>query len=450
MRHEELLLRDILVSAVLLAFTSPSNRAGAEEAKPRMKVLWRKTLSTRGSTRGTAYAMSNKIITANGKIFVAWLDHVADIRIQTYDTAAKEWGGAVLLGKGKDNHSGPAVTMDSEGYLHAVFGPHQGPFQFRRSARPYDAIQWTPVERFGVNATYPSLICGPDDTLHCTYRGGPMPRRLMYQRRPKGGEWSQPREIVNPGVKGGYTQYGNPLAISADNTLHLAFHIYDHHPAGGKSLGYLRSRDGGDTWETADGREVEAPVNPSSPCFIEQSPSLDMRVSNVALGPDGWPHLIAWHSKPKPASAKLWRHDGQAWESVELLAVARTTFPKRGIAWAGTLTFDRDGRLYIAAVIEQPPGGWGHASQEVILLTSDDGGRMSEDGGQTFDVLPISTVDPKLPCWLPSIERPFGPKPIGTPSLLYTHGGPGIGCTKGDATEIVFVRLGKSEMTNDR
>jgi len=412
-------------------------QAHAQDAKLKTEVLWRKTLSARGSTRGTAYAMSNKIVTANGKTFVAWLDHVADVQIRTYDVATDTWADTVLVGKGVDNHSGPALTMDSDGYLHIVFGPHHGPFQYRRSVRPHDATEWEPVERFGVKGTYPSLVCGPDDTLHCTYRGGPKPPpRLMYQRRPKGAAWTEPREIVNPGVPRGYTQYGNPLAIAQDNTLHLAFHIYDVHPAGGKSAGYLCSRDGGSLWETADGRKLEMPVTPSSPCFIEQGRSLDMRVSNVALDPDGRPYVIAVHLRTKPKSAKLWRHDGQAWQSAELLPAVQARFPGKEIAWAGTLTFDGQGRLYIATVIQQPPGGWGHPSQDVVLLASD-------NRGETFDVLPVSVSDPKLPCWLPSIERPFGPKPIGIPSLVYTHGGPGVGCTGGDGTEIVFVRIGR-------
>ena len=86
--------------------------------------------------------MSNKIIAANGKLFIAWLDHVADIVIQTCDLETGSWGDRVLLGKGVDNHCGPAITMDSEGYLYAMFGPHNDAFQFRRSVRSYDATEW--------------------------------------------------------------------------------------------------------------------------------------------------------------------------------------------------------------------------------------------------------------------------------------------------------------------
>ena len=67
----------------------------------------------------------------------------------------------------------------------------------------------------------------------------------------------------------------------------------------------------------------------------------------------------------------------------------------------------------------------------------------SRNRGKTFRVLPISTPDPTLPSWLPSIERPFGAKPIGVPSFLYTHGNIGTygDCKSGGGTEVHFVRL---------
>ncbi len=403
-------------------------------------MLFSKTLSTIGSTRATAYAASNKIITAKGKVFVTWLDHVSDIRVKTYDVAAGTWGETVLVGKGVDNHGGPAMTMDSRGYLYVVFGPHHGPFQFRRSSRPYDAAKWEPVRRFGSKGTYPSLICDADDTLHCAYRGGPSPPRLMYQRRVKGGKWSKPRAIVHPNVKPGYTQYGNALAVSPDGVIHLGFHIYDYHQkiGAGKSLGYLRSRDKGKTWETIAGLVVKTPATPKTPCFIEQGPKLDMRIGNLVVDPEGRPWLTALHLEKRPRSVTLWRHDGKSWKPRELLPDVQKRLPGRQLVDA-TMTFDRDGTMYIACTVAKAglkKTWWGHPSLEVVMLTS-------ADRGRTFAVTPISTVDAKLANWFPSVERPFGPLGIAAPCLIYTHGGAGVSLKDGKGTEVVFVRLAK-------
>ena len=407
-----------------------------------MKVDLHRTLSTNGSTRASAYAMSNKIITAKGKTFVTWLDRVADVRIATYDAAKKTWAGPALVGKGVDNHSGPALTMDSRGYLYVAYGPHHGPFQFRRSKRPYDAAEWGPVQRFGLKATYPSLVCAPDDTLHGTYRGGPKSWLLMYQRKPKDGRWTRPRVLFDPGGTYTYTQYGNPLAVARDGTLHLGFHVYtEKRPltGRGRALGYLRSRDGGRSWETADGVAVDLPAGPKTPCFIEHGPTLNLRIGNLVLDGAGRPWLLAWHLARRPRTVLLWHHDGVRWVSRDLLPAVQRRLPACELAM-GTMTFDRDGVLYVAAVVRKTGGSdktwFGHPSKEVVLMTS-------RNRGKTFRVLPISTPDPTLPSWLPSIERPFGAKPIGVPSFLYTHGNIGTygDCKSGGGTEVHFVRL---------
>jgi len=421
-----------LPSFTVLAFLAISAGVGAEEMPSHR--LTHETVSRDGSTRATAYACSNKIITARGKVFVACLDRPANIMIRTLDLAGRTWSEPVLIGKGDDNHSGPAITMDSRGYLYVAYGPHNGPMLCRRSSRPYDASEWEALERFAKHATYPSLVCDAKDNLHLVYRGGAMPRKLIYQRRPKGASWQAARVIVDPRVKDGYTHYGGSLAVSADGLIHLAFHIYDVHPPGGNALGYLRSRDEGVTWETAAGESVGLPATPATPCFLEQGTDLDMRLGNVAVDNSGRPWLLVWHNRTKPKSASLWHHDGKSWKAIPLLPEVQKVFPGREIAMQGTLAFDRDGHLYATCVTQPPPGGWGHPSQEVALLTS-------TDGGGTFHTVRVSGPGGKAASWLVSIERPFGPLPIGAPSILYTHGGPGVGATKGDPTEIVLVTL---------
>ena len=331
---------------------------------------------------------------------------------------------------------GSAITMDSEGHLHVVFGPHHGPFQYSRSTRPFDITEWEPIQYFGINGTYPSLIIDANDQLHCAYRGGPEPRRLMYQQKPKNNDWTEPIELVHPGVDTGYTQYGNSLMIAPDGIIHLGFHIYDRvAPAAGKAIGYLCSKDGGKNWQNASGEPIPLPATPSSPCFIEQGQELDMRCGNLAIDPEGHPWLTAFHNEKKPRSVTLWHHDGKKWIGQDLLEVVRSKYPEWELLYS-SITFDGDGMLYSASAIQKEFGStyWGDPSLEIILLTS-------ADRGTTFEIAPISKVDPNLPNWLPSIERPYGPKPIGVPSFLYTHGSPGIALTEGDATEVIFVRL---------
>jgi hypothetical protein len=253
---------------------------------------------------------------------------------------------------------------------------------------------------------------------------------------PRGGTWTAPRRLVDAGIASGYTQYGNSLAVGPDGTLHLGFHIYEEvAPAAGKSLGYLRSRDAGATWEAADGTPVALPATPRSPCFIEQGRSLDMRIGDVVVDATGAPWLAGVHFKPVP-TVRLYHWEGGGWESVDLLPFLQealaATFPVEG-----SMTFDREGTLYVlAATVEEGYATtFGDPSGEVALLAS-------FDRGASFDVVPFPPAASGVPSWLPSIERPYGTGAIDVPSLIYTQGAVGEGLTGGPTT-VVFARVAR-------
>ena len=387
------------------------------------------TLSTNGSTRGTAYAATNKIVTLGSRTHAAWLDSGSVTMIRTYDAATGEWGDAVEVGRGKDNHGGPALCADSKGHLHIVFGPHHGPFQYRRSVRPNDIAQWTPVEEFGDTSTYPSLVCDSRDTLHIAYRGGASPWKLMYQRRPGGGPWSDPVALVRSPVKKGYTQWGNALAIDDKDRLHLAYHFYDVelHKAG-VAVGYLYSDDAGGTWRTTSGKALELPGTLETCEPILHDKSIDIRVGNVALAPDGTVFITVVHYE-KGADSELWKLEDGRWTPIPLTPHTKGLYNGTAVAEA-VASCSADGVLYVA--LTAGTRGWGAPGQEVGLL-------VSRDKGKTFSARRISTPDPDVPNWLANIERNTGHAPVTRPHILFTHGHPGEGCTPDIKTEIVFV-----------
>ena len=88
-------------------------------------------LSSSGSGRATAYIESNKIISHQGKTHVTWLDTPNEgfrIKARTLDQASGAWSEEVTVGEAIDNHGGPALTIDREGYLHIVYFSHHHPF----------------------------------------------------------------------------------------------------------------------------------------------------------------------------------------------------------------------------------------------------------------------------------------------------------------------------------
>ena len=185
-------------------------------------------LSKTGSTRGTAYGMSNKIITHEGKTHVVWLDQIHKTYAATYDHEAKAWSDPVFVSDGVDNHAGAAMTMDSKGFLYLAFGPHHNPMQHAVSVRPNDTSRWRLLPPFGgVNATYPSLVCDGRDVLHACYRGAYQRERpwgLFYQQRSVDGDWTAPVKLVDPLGPPAYVHLENCIHIEGD-VLYLSFHL---------------------------------------------------------------------------------------------------------------------------------------------------------------------------------------------------------------------------------
>jgi hypothetical protein len=212
--------------------------------------------------------------------------------IATYDHATKTLGKKVFLAHAppvNDVHNVPAISMDSDGYLHVLTGAHGEPFRYLRSLKPNDAYSGftKPVEILSAGCvddksdadghgkqTYISLVCGPDDTLHTAYRQwrrnvdehhpGQMYAALSYQRKPKNGNWSPAQPLVVPPVPN-YSIYYHKLTIDRRGRLFLSYNHWCndetyqgdfpdryHHRA------VLMSPDGGLTWKLAETEDFRA------------------------------------------------------------------------------------------------------------------------------------------------------------------------------------------------
>ena len=358
-------------------------------------------LSEHGSTRSTRYAVTNKILTLDGKTHIAWLDSISQTMVATYDHAAKTWGPTVKAGDGKDNHGGPALTCDSQGFLHIVFGPHVGPFQYCRSTRPNDASNWVKLPDFGESATYPSMVCDDKDTLHIIYRGGPAPHKLMYQQLPQGGAWSEPRTLARANIESGYTHYHSSLTIAGDQSLHISYDIF--HNGAAKAAGHMMSRDRGATWTLADGAEIELPVTPASNAFFKRTDDA-LKTVGVVCDTENNPWMVV-------TGPEIWHHDKANWRCIPVKPALPDDIDASKLAGPGPLGLDAEDRLYLPILYDG----------SVALLHSD-------DHGVSFEMFSVFPQDDKLPHTGLSIERPTGHHSVQVPWLLFATGEKGPDC----------------------
>jgi BNR repeat-containing family member len=157
--------------------------------------------------------------------------------IRTYDHSTHRMTGPVLLGTtgggAPDEHNGPAVVVDSRGFLHVVLGAHNQPYKYTVSTRPNDATAWEEAVELGhpgSKETYVGLVIDRDDTLHLVSRmgitGDVWP--LHYLRKQRNAHaWGDRGEFVIPAHKD-YSSWYHKLTIDRRGTLCLAYFYYAH------------------------------------------------------------------------------------------------------------------------------------------------------------------------------------------------------------------------------
>jgi len=379
-------------------------------------------LSKRGCGRATGYAESNKIVTLEGKTHVTWLDSVADgfrVRIRTLDGETGQWSPTYTVGEAHDNHGGPALTIDSKGHLHIVYYPHHHPFRYRRSVRPNDASQWEDEIQFGQKCTYPTLVCGPDDTLYLTGRQSRAGLWVVnLYKKPPDGDWQEPATILQA-EKTGYAHFQEALAWGDDyRTLHLSCRFYDD--GKGHTVGYLRSPDSGRTWERSDRTRVSLPATAKTATILANEDT-GTRCGSIATDLAGVPYVLYSSSIQIPSETWVaWLEPSGEWRRRPLLKEISEMRPGWDLSMPGGITINREGRIFIVLTMMNPRGTedektWGHPSSEIIALEAPD-----IEG--EFSIRIVSKPDTTVPHWLPSLERPTGHNKVDVPGLLYTGG----------------------------
>ena len=230
-------------------------------------------------------------VTVDGKTHVVYIDmrkgqdeEGSPQLIVTYNHDDQTVTQPLLLGftKGTKNdgpepndHNGPAIVSDSQGFLHVVLGSHQQPFKYTVSKRPNDSSAWTPpVEfsnKFNIQETYVGLVIDKADTLHLVSRmvddDG---YSLHYMHKSRNDEsWSDRGKLVVPAPRH-YSVWYHKLTIDRSSRLFLAYFYYSANLTNEELEAYsqkwpkenviatetnahdpviLISNDGGNSWE---------------------------------------------------------------------------------------------------------------------------------------------------------------------------------------------------------
>jgi hypothetical protein len=250
-----------------------------------------------------------------------------------FDHRTQTFGTAVDIAPGTDDHSIMGLVADSKGRLHCISGGH-GPLSYTRTVQPGDISEWTRPEKISEEGTYSMPLIGRDDRIYVFYRHKWV--NLAMQTRSPAGEWSPLKTIgTATGDKGFYIMGATIGNEPGRQSLHIVGHFYGEPETFGKSWPkesygyrikpwYIRSLDGGETWQKADGTRLSLPVSDETiDILFDFADPYDIPWSvDIALDEANRPHITCAWSRRSPApgvdlrevQAEIGRLTSELWE----------------------------------------------------------------------------------------------------------------------------------------
>lgn len=427
-------------------------------------------LSQAGSSRATAYVDSNKIIETENYVFLTWLDYIGDkftVSISRLDKRTNELSEVNNLDNEVfDNHGGPALVIDNEGYLHIFYGPHHGPIIYRKSLKPYQIDNWSEKEYIGSELTYPSVTVDVANTIYLIARHRELSGAwsLQFFKKEHNGEWSAPVDIlvsnfqkwISEGKtlrrKLGYVRWGKSIQIGPDGkSIHLLFQNAEFLPTdlvtnyqrdnglASYFIGYMKSEDGGSSW-SANNKTIALPANPQTVEIIAGSTEPPERgafyaSSNLAFDIFGNPSAIIIRHYAYGTKVSIAKKEGQSWNLKPITATGSNY-----LISPVSLFIDNFNNHYCLTTTIDPNeycvcgGNFGNSSCMLELYISSDGEDFQPHN--FLDNVPIK----KRPLWLPNVNYAQNAK--GLPSFVFTSG-PSWTTSPSDATsnDVFFTKF---------
>ena len=430
-----IVLAEAVAGAIQKALEDPREPDGSREL-----------ISAIGSEAATA-GEGGKIATFGGKTHVVWQDRTKQGYfnvVRSLDHATGEWSETFTLNGGLDNHARPIITVDHNGYLHALMGGHNSPATYRRSVRPNDSSEWTDPEPAG-SGTHPVVVCGTDDTLYLVMRSSNHWNGVDLYVKPPGKPWKKLHKLVKRHEQyPGFGAFHSGLAFGPDGTLHLVADFYE-------SLGvfdrrgmhqavcYMRSRDGGQTWQKADGTPVSLPARPEDMDILARDTAkkrhepmaLPVLLSQGCLVVDsqGTPHILYMSHLEEPGQLIHATADDQGQWNQQPIEAIKKAYPRmRPVNCRAALSIAEDNRSYVLLDLypldvgwtdEKPTRGMARRQPERRKLVW----LISGDEPNAFTTAPA--LEAGATCHQPNLERPTGVNriPAGRrPGFIYYDG----------------------------
>lgn len=270
----------------------------------------------------------NALVSHGDWQYIAYYDDQARVVLGKRRLGSTQWAlqTTPYRGNARDAHNSISLMVDGAGYLHLAWDHHNSPLRYARSREPGSLALSEPLPMTGRHersVSYPEFHRQPDGGLLFLYRDGGSGRGNLVINRydPATQAWTRLHDklISGEGQRNAYWQAHQ----DARGTLHLSW-VWRESPdvASNHDLAYARSRDGGLTWERADGRPYALPITAASAEYAARIPpgSELINQTSMAADRDGEPYIASyWRSADSavPQYRVVYRSGG-AWRQLAL------------------------------------------------------------------------------------------------------------------------------------
>ncbi|MCE4553932.1 BNR repeat-containing protein [Pelomonas cellulosilytica] len=282
----------------------------------------------------------NALATHGNQQYIAYYDAQARVVLGRRALGSDSWTlqTTPYRGNALDAHNSISLMVDGAGYLHLAWDHHNSALRYARSRQPgsLDLTSELPMTgRDEASVSYPEFHRQPDGGLLFLYRDGGSGRgNLVINRYDTAAQaWTRLHDnlVSGEGRRNAYWQ----AVLDPRGTLHLSW-VWRESPdvASNHDLAYARSRDGGMTWETSDGRPYALPITAGSAEYAARIPqgSELINQTSMAADRDGQPYIASYWRRAGdtvPQYRVVYRGGG-AWRTLSL-DFRRTPFSLSGM-----------------------------------------------------------------------------------------------------------------------
>ncbi|HMJ69286.1 MAG TPA: BNR repeat-containing protein [Cyclobacteriaceae bacterium] len=275
----------------------------------------------------------NSVTSFKDTSYVSYYDTTGRVVIAFKRGKEQPWSSARTSFKGNvaDAHNSISMITDGEGYLHLAWDHHNNKLNYARS-NGHGSIEMRPGRMTGKNeehVTYPEFHRMPNGDLIFLYRDGESGRGNLVMNRYdiKEHRWLRVQDNLIDGEneRNAYWQ----AFVSQDGTIHISW-VWREEPdvATNHDMCYARSRDGGVTWEKANGEKYTLPVRAGNAEYARMIPQQSELINQTSMSTtaDGHPVIATyWRTADStvPQFFIIW-YDGKSWKHEQ---VSRRTQP---------------------------------------------------------------------------------------------------------------------------